>query len=976
MTTTSTATVDPNTGMAYVLIGEVDASGNVSDMVQASGVLVAPDEVLTAAHVIYGTNGLRTSGTVIMDYNKGTYTTTDSVAGVHVVAQADYTTDAGEQTDYALIHLSTPVTGGTVFNLAAFGGNGTYNVSGYPAGTGGALDTQSEQVTKESSYTVLNGATLSQGTNNAHGSSGGPVWTTVNGTPTVEGVISAESSDGTTGFFTQMTATTVAQIQSWIAQDHPTTAAPTPTIAGAQANQATTAEHAVAPFANVTIGDANAGSTESLTITLTGGAGTLSGTGLVANANGSYTLAGTAAAVTTQLQALRFAPVNGTPNSTSTTTFALSDASSAGTSVTNASTTVVDTAAAVAPSIVGARANQATTAERAVSPFSGVKLADANAGATDTLTITVSGAAGALSGSGLVANANGTYTLAGSAATVTSQLQSLRFTPAGGAPNSATSTTFALSDASSAGTSATDATTSVVDTAAAVAPTIVGAQSNQATSAEHALSPFANVTLGDANSAATERLTISLSGGTGSLSGAGLASNADGTYALTGSAASVTKQLEALRFTPVGGAPNSTSTTTLALSLASSAGTSATNASTTVIDTAAAIAPAISGTRAGQDTNGEATLSPFSGVTVADANSGAVDGMVIALSGMGGTLSGAGLVAKANGTYGLAPATAAGITSELHGITFTPAAGGTTTFTLSDASNAGTSTVDAVTTVVDHPIAPTPVVTTPVTVAPTPVVTSPEAIVTGPVPVIVVPVVTSPTPVATNPDPVVTTPIATDPSPVTVTPVVTNPDPVVITPVTSNPDPMSTAPGPTPNPIPVTQTPVTTAPDVVPGFTTGIVDGLAADAAATGGGRGMVMNDVSQSIANALSQGGSFEDMVYAAGNDLMNNSSRPMRALAYLGGLLQGATGGAGLGQGLIGNVNAMFGGGVVTNAVSKSVAIAGYSEGSAMQGVGMTELAAAISGTANPAGATQSDATVSAPISAASTIVSPHHA
>ena len=59
-----------------------------------------------------------------------------------------------------------------------------------------------------------------------------------------------------------------------------TTGAAAPTIAGTVSGQMTTSEAPVRPFAHATIGDANVGATDTLTITLGGAGGTLSdGTG-------------------------------------------------------------------------------------------------------------------------------------------------------------------------------------------------------------------------------------------------------------------------------------------------------------------------------------------------------------------------------------------------------------------------------------------------------------------------------------------------------------------------------------------------------------------------------------------------------------------------------------------------------------------------------------------------------------------------
>src|SRR5271156_3476787 len=82
---------------------------------------------------------------------------------------------------------------------------------------------------------------------------------------------------------------------------------PAPTITGTVSGQTTTFETPIDPFSGVTIGDANAGATDTVSITLSG-PGSLSGTGL-SGANGSYTLTGTTAAITSELRALSFTPV-------------------------------------------------------------------------------------------------------------------------------------------------------------------------------------------------------------------------------------------------------------------------------------------------------------------------------------------------------------------------------------------------------------------------------------------------------------------------------------------------------------------------------------------------------------------------------------------------------------------------------------------------------------------------------------------
>jgi autotransporter passenger strand-loop-strand repeat protein len=128
---------------------------------------------------------------------------------------------------------------------------------------------------------------------------------------------------------------------------------------------------------------------------------------------------------------------------------------------------------AYAPTISGAVAGQTTAGEAPVNPFAGVTITDPNSQAMETLTITVGGAGGTLAGDGISGGTGGVYTLSGSAAAVTSELDALSFTPAAGAAMSVSTTTFSLSDLSSANSTPTvDTTTTVADTVPPAAPTI------------------------------------------------------------------------------------------------------------------------------------------------------------------------------------------------------------------------------------------------------------------------------------------------------------------------------------------------------------------------------------------------------------------------------------------------------------------------------------------------------------------------
>ena len=504
-----------------------------------------------------------------------------------------------------------------------------------------------------------------------------------------------------------------------------------PTISGTVAAQPTTSEALVHPFSAVTITDPNSGATDTLTITLSGAGGTLSGTGLINDGDGVYTLAAAApATINTELDALAFTPTAGAPGTSSTTAFALSDLSSAyATPTVNTTTTVIDTDPAAAPTISGTVAAQPTTSEALVHPFSAVTITDPNSGATDTLTITLSGAGGTLSGTGLINDGDGVYTLAAAApATINTELDALAFTPTAGAPGTSSTTAFALSDLSSAyATPTVNTTTTVIDTDPAAAPTISGTVAAQPTTSEALVHPFSAVTITDPNSGATDTLTITLSGAGGTLSGTGLINDGDGVYTLAAAApATINTELDALAFTPTAGAPGTSSTTAFALSdLSSAYATPTVNTTTTVIDTDPAAAPTISGTVAAQPTTSEALVHPFSAVTITDPNSGATDTLTITLSGAGGTLSGTGLINDGDGVYTLAAAAPATINTELDALAFTPTAGApgtssTTAFALSDLSSAyATPTVNTTTTVIDTDPAAAPTISGTVAAQPT-----------------------------------------------------------------------------------------------------------------------------------------------------------------------------------------------------------------------------------------------------------------
>ena len=214
MTATSTNPAD-----AVVSITSRVVSGNTITTEQGSGVLIAPDEVLTSAHLVYDSSGkLFASMQVSAGSQGGTVFGTSSAQAIHAMPDEDWTQLSNAKDDFAIIHLATPITGVPVMMLGTDFTGGAATVTGYPAATSGRQDSLNEAVTTVSGYGgVLQGTALGA-PGDAHGASGGAVWTQAGGAATVVGLTQSEGS-GSTGYFVQLTAADVAQITSWMAQD-------------------------------------------------------------------------------------------------------------------------------------------------------------------------------------------------------------------------------------------------------------------------------------------------------------------------------------------------------------------------------------------------------------------------------------------------------------------------------------------------------------------------------------------------------------------------------------------------------------------------------------------------------------------------------------------------------------------------------------------------------------------------------------
>lgn len=218
-----TPTAPPYDGVVYIH-DEIDGQ-----YFQGSGVLISPDEVLTASHVVYSSGeALATDITVAEGYNGGQYAphvVDGTVAHYNPVDDANGMISlSSSQDDYAIIHLATPIVGPTIFSLTGDYGDslpeqtGLATTSGYPGSADGVQQAYYGDVSVDPGLTLYGGAALGPG------SSGGPVWITgTDGEPTVIGLVSSEDTENpdstVSGNDVQITNTVLNQIESWVQQD-------------------------------------------------------------------------------------------------------------------------------------------------------------------------------------------------------------------------------------------------------------------------------------------------------------------------------------------------------------------------------------------------------------------------------------------------------------------------------------------------------------------------------------------------------------------------------------------------------------------------------------------------------------------------------------------------------------------------------------------------------------------------------------
>jgi V8-like Glu-specific endopeptidase len=186
---------------------------------QASGVLIAPNIVLTAAHVVYDSRyGTATDIRVTPAYEDGSapYGSAlgEAVQYNSVDDANDTITNQQSQYDFAVIELGTSFSNIGTMSLEANFTGGAVDVTGYPGSADGALVNQAETVTLNSQYSLLDGTSIGPG------SSGGPIWvSSSSGTPEVVGLVSSGDTRTGTGYFVQLTSADITEIDGWVSTD-------------------------------------------------------------------------------------------------------------------------------------------------------------------------------------------------------------------------------------------------------------------------------------------------------------------------------------------------------------------------------------------------------------------------------------------------------------------------------------------------------------------------------------------------------------------------------------------------------------------------------------------------------------------------------------------------------------------------------------------------------------------------------------
>jgi hypothetical protein len=519
-------------------------------------------------------------------------------------------------------------------------------------------------------------------------------------------------------------------------------------IGGASSGQAVNDNATVSPFSSVTFTDADSpAQTLTLTVTLDAAAkgeftgASLTTAGFTSPSAGTYTRTGTAAELQTAARALVFNPTDNrvAVASTETTTFTLTLADGLLTDVTNSTTTVVSTSANDAPTISDATASQPVNDNATLLPFSGLTIADADPSQSQSVTVTLDTAAkgtftsGSLTTSGFTDAGGGSYTFSGTAAAATTAIRQLVFQPTANrvAVGSTETVTFTVATEDGVASAVTNNTTSVVSTSINNNPTVSGASAGQAVNDNATLQPFSGVTIADVDVSSTVTVIVSIDVAakgvftSASLNSSGFSNAGGGSYTFTGTASAATTAIRALVFDPTNDrvAVSSTETSTFTVQVTDNSSGTVSNATTTVVSTAINDAPTITGAVVGQTTNENVNISPFSGVTIGDADTTQTLQVTITQDAAAkgtftsASLTTAGFTDAGGGVY-TRTGTASALTTAIRQLSFNPTdnranigATETTQFTLAVDDSVATVTNDSTTTIISTGVNDTPTVT-------------------------------------------------------------------------------------------------------------------------------------------------------------------------------------------------------------------------------------------------------------------------
>jgi hypothetical protein len=390
-----------------------------------------------------------------------------------------------------------------------------------------------------------------------------------------------------------------------------------------------------------------------------------------------------------------------------------------------------------APSVSGLGANQPDNVGQTVNPFGNVTLADgdfqtasATPGTMDTATITLtSGEATVLTGNGTSLSQSTTnpdvYTLAAATpATLQAELRALAFDPTVNDDGKTIGVTLAVTDAAATNLTTTNNTNIVVPPPAP--PTFTGPATPQMIASGSTINPFNGITVKDIETNPTEDVTITVSNAAGTATDANGTFNPSTYFTKTGAGVytstnpmdpiTLSNILAALVFNPTPDVGVSPFVSKIQLT-ATDAENNQSAAATPIMLTETpipALAPKIIGITPAQMI--AATVTPFSGATVVDDATGAMDTVTITVMDQNGhptdadgtfTQSAPGTIVEkpAVGVYTFAAAlTPAALTTALDGLKFMTAGTSDTTIQLAvtDPADSQTSTAQQIT-LSEHP---------------------------------------------------------------------------------------------------------------------------------------------------------------------------------------------------------------------------------------------------------------------------------